>query len=69
MEIPRHWRIQKQRYALAGETCPHCEGKIFPPRPVCPHCGNGFNAEAVQDQNKAYEVSGMLLAPAGIKTS
>lgn len=40
MEVPRHWRLRKQRYTLQGEVCPHCEGKIFPPREVCPHCGN-----------------------------
>jgi uncharacterized OB-fold protein len=39
MEVPRYWRLKKQRYALVGEICPHCEGKIFPPRDVCPHCG------------------------------
>jgi uncharacterized protein len=39
MEIPRHWRLNKQRYALVGEVCPHCEVKIFPPRDVCPNCG------------------------------
>jgi uncharacterized protein len=39
MEIPRHWRLKKQRYALVGEICPHCEYKIFPPRDVCPSCG------------------------------
>ena len=39
MEVPRHWRLKQQRYALVGEICPHCEGKIFPPRDVCPHCG------------------------------
>ncbi len=39
MEIPRHWRLKKQRYALVGEVCPHCEAKIFPPRDVCPECG------------------------------
>ena len=39
MEIARHWRLKQQRYALVGEVCPHCEGKIFPPRDVCPHCG------------------------------
>ena len=38
MEIPRHWRLRKQRYALVGEVCPHCEKKIFPPRDVCPYC-------------------------------
>ena len=30
MEIPRHWRLQKQRYGLVGEECPHCSAKIFP---------------------------------------
>jgi len=39
MEIPRHWRLKKQRYGLIGEICPHCSYKIFPPRDVCPNCG------------------------------
>ena len=39
MEIPRHWRLRKQRYGLMGEVCPHCEAKLFPPRDVCPECG------------------------------
>ncbi len=39
MEISRHWRLRKQRYALKGEVCPHCGAKLFPPRDVCPHCG------------------------------
>jgi len=38
MEVPRNWRIQKQRYALVGEECPHCKTKIFPPRDICPEC-------------------------------
>lgn len=38
-EAPRHWRLQQQRYGLVGEECPHCEEKIFPPRDVCPKCG------------------------------
>ena len=39
MEVPRHWRLQKQRYGLVGEVCPHCNAKIFPARDVCPECG------------------------------
>ena len=39
MEVPRHWRLRKQRYQLQGEVCNNCEAKIFPPRPVCPSCG------------------------------
>lgn len=40
MEIARHWRLRKQKLALAGEVCPHCEAKIFPPRGRCPECNN-----------------------------
>lgn len=39
MDIPRHWRLNKQRYALVGEVCEHCEAKLFPPRDICPECG------------------------------
>jgi hypothetical protein len=39
MEIPKHWRLKQQRYALMGEICNHCEAKLFPPRAVCPECG------------------------------
>ena len=50
MEIPRHWRLRKQRYNLTGEVCPHCDAKIFPPRDVCPECG--------LDAKKVYQFSG-----------
>jgi uncharacterized OB-fold protein len=38
MSIPRNWRLQQQRYRLVGEICEHCNGRIFPPRDVCPEC-------------------------------
>lgn len=38
MELSRHWRLQKQRYELVGETCDHCGVKLFPPRDVCLVC-------------------------------
>ena len=50
MEIARHWRLQKQRYALVGEVCPHCDSKIFPPRDICPDCG--------QEASQPYKFSG-----------
>jgi hypothetical protein len=51
MEIVRHWRLQAQRYRLAGCTCPVCGRLSFPPRPICPDCtvqpthiaGGGFS--------------------------
>lgn len=39
MEVSSHWRVKQQRYALVGEECPHCSHKIFPPRDICPDCG------------------------------
>jgi hypothetical protein len=50
MEIPRHWRLRKQRYSLVGEVCPHCQAKLFPPRDVCPECG--------QEAKTPYQFSG-----------
>jgi uncharacterized OB-fold protein len=50
MEIPRHWRLKSQRYALVGEVCPHCQVKIFPPRDVCPDCG--------QEARETFKFSG-----------
>jgi hypothetical protein len=38
MEVSRHWRLQKQRYELVGETCEACGVKLFPPRDVCLEC-------------------------------
>ncbi len=49
MEIPRHWRIRKQRYQLAGSVCNECGYRSFPPRTVCPQCRQdtlvGFRTE------------------------
>jgi uncharacterized OB-fold protein len=50
MEIPRHWRLQKQRYGLVGEVCPQCNAKLFPPRDICPECG--------QDARQPFNFSG-----------
>jgi uncharacterized OB-fold protein len=66
MEIPRHWRLNKQRYALVGEICPHCENKIFPPRDVCPHCGEeAKTAYAFSGKGTVYSYTTMTDAPAG----
>lgn len=66
MEITSHWRIKKQRYALVGEVCPHCAAKIFPPRDICPECGD----EAKDDyqfsgRGEVYSYTTLYNAPAG----
>ena len=66
MEIPRHWRLKKQRYSLVGETCPHCDGKIFPPRDVCPHCGGEAKTPyGFSGRGKVFSFTMMQDAPAG----
>ena len=68
MEIPRHWRLQKQRYGLMGEICPHCSAKIFPARDVCPECG-GEAKEPFRFSGKGavYSYTVMNNAPAGFE--
>ena len=66
MEIPRHWRLQKQRYGLTGEVCPHCDAKLFPPRDVCPECGQ--EAKTLYNfsgRGEVYSYTTVFDAPAG----
>ena len=66
MEVPRHWRLKQQRYALVGEVCPHCSGKIFPPRDVCPYCGGEAKEQyAFSGRGEVYSYTVMHDAPAG----
>lgn len=64
MEIPRHWRLKKQRYAMVGEICPDCKTANFPPRAVCPHCGGdakpalAFHEQAVLALEERAQVAG-----------
>ena len=66
MEIPRHWRLKQQRYGLVGEVCPHCDGKIFPPRDVCPHCGGEAKTPfAFSGKGEVFSYTVMQDAPSG----
>jgi uncharacterized OB-fold protein len=68
MEVPRHWRLRKQRYALVGEICPHCSTKIFPPRDVCPECGGeAKTAYTFSGKGEVYSFTRMGNAPAGFE--
>jgi uncharacterized OB-fold protein len=66
MEISRHWRLKRQRYALVGEVCPHCEVKIFPPRDICPDCGEDARTTfQFSGQGEIYSFTTVSDAPAG----
>ncbi len=65
-EIARNWRLQKYRYGLMGEVCPHCEVKIFPPRDVCPSCRGGAKVEyQFSGRGEVYSYTKVFDAPEG----
>lgn len=66
MEISRNWRLQKQRYGLVGEVCPHCDAKIFPPRDVCPNCaGESKTPFKFSGKGEVYSFTKVYDAPEG----
>ena len=65
MDVPRHWRLKTQRYALIGEECPGCHTKIFPPRDVCPECHSPAHAPFVfSGRGTLFSFSTVYQAPA-----
>jgi len=65
MQLPRHWRLNKQRYALEGEICPHCQAKIFPPRDICPECGEEAHTPlTLSGRGQVYSYTTVYQAPA-----
>jgi scaffold protein (connect acetoacetyl-CoA thiolase and HMG-CoA synthase) len=66
MEVPRHWRLRKQRYGLIGEVCPHCNAKLFPPRDICPECGQeAKNNYQFSGRGEVYSYTTVYDPPAG----
>lgn len=66
MDIPRHWRLKKERYSLIGEICPHCDSKIFPPRDICPDCGEDAKTTyKFSGRGEVYSFTTVYQAPAG----
>jgi uncharacterized protein len=61
MEIPRHWRIRKQRYSMVGGVCPNCETKMFPAREICPNCGNGSPVSINLDEGTTLYAQSVLV--------
>jgi len=70
MEVARHWRLKKQRYAMVGEECPHCKHKIFPPRDICPDCGKeARDLYHFSGRGEVYSFTTVYDAPAGYEQS
>ena len=62
MEIPRHWRLRKQRYSMIGGECPNCESKMFPVRPVCPTCGYNADLSILLDEQDLLFTQGVAVS-------
>lgn len=70
MEIPRHWRLRKQRYTLIGEVCPHCDAKLFPPRDICPECGDEAKTlYSFSGRGHIYSFTKVYNPPTGFESS
>lgn len=70
MEVSRHWRLKKQRYSLVGEVCPNCEEKIFPPRDICPDCGEeARDLFQFSGKGSVYSFTTVSDAPTGFEES
>ena len=68
METSRHWRLRQQRYALVGEVCPSCEQRIFPPRDLCPDCGEeARELYQFSGRGDVYSFTTVYQAPAGFE--
>ncbi|MDH5506915.1 MAG: Zn-ribbon domain-containing OB-fold protein [Anaerolineae bacterium] len=68
MDIPRHWRLKKQRYSLVGEVCDHCDVKLFPPRDICPECGEEAKTlYSFSGNGQVYSYTTVYDAPAGFE--
>lgn len=70
MDIPRHWRLRKQRYALVGEVCDNCDAKLFPPRDICPDCGEEAKTlYSFSGLGEVYSYTTVYDPPAGFEES
>lgn len=68
LEIPRHWRLSNQRYALVGEVCDRCGAHLFPPRDVCPECGRpAATPYTFSGRGEVYSYSTLYQAPEGFQ--
>jgi hypothetical protein len=66
MSIPKHWRLNNQRYAMVGEVCHTCGSKLFPPRDVCPECSKpAYEPFQFSGKGQVYSYSTIYQAPTG----
>jgi len=66
VEVPRHWRTRKARYALEGIRCESCKVTAFPPRDLCPSCGaSSVSPCQLSGRGEVYSYSTVFAGPNG----
>jgi uncharacterized OB-fold protein len=64
MDLARNWRLRHQRYKLEGVRCEACSSKIFPVRPVCPHCqGRNLQPYRFSGRGELYSWTTIIQPP------
>lgn len=64
MQIPRHWRLQGQRYNLTGTVCTVCGNVTFTERPVCVRCSTPVEMEENRLEQRAERRTWTVMEPA-----
>ena len=68
MHIARNWRVERQRYTLAGETCHSCGSKVFPPRDICPESAKpAYDPFKFSGRGEVYSYTTVYEPPLGFK--
>lgn len=63
---PQILEESKTKYSLVGEVCGNCDKKIFPPRDVCPNCGQkAKELYTFSGKGEVYSYTTIYEAPAG----
>src|SRR3989304_2113904 len=66
----RHWGLRGQRSAPGGGGCPPCPEKIFPPRDICPGCGEeARDLFEFSGRGQVYSFTKVSDAPIGYEES
>ncbi|MBD3414223.1 MAG: transcriptional regulator [Candidatus Aminicenantes bacterium] len=64
----RYWREIPQRYRGEANSCEKCKKKFFPPRLICPKCGNRDLAKAkIADKGKVLSFTIIRVPPSPFK--
>jgi hypothetical protein len=68
LQLPRDWRLRRERYQLVGGRCPECGRLHFPNRPVCRQCGKeGPEPYRFDGKGEVYSHATMYKAPIGFE--